>query len=43
MFSKPTINVLLIGLDYAGKTTLLEGIKTQFGTGAAIVVAMIHL
>jgi ADP-ribosylation factor related protein 1 len=27
-FSKPNINVLIIGLDHAGKTTILERIKT---------------
>jgi len=36
IFSKPKVNILLIGLDYAGKTTLLERIKTQFGNIAAI-------
>lgn len=31
LFSRPNIHILLIGIDYAGKTTLLEKIKTIFG------------
>lgn len=31
MFSKTELHVLIIGLDYAGKTTLLEQLKTMFG------------
>lgn len=31
LFTKPKINVLIIGLDHAGKTTILERIKTKFG------------
>jgi ADP-ribosylation factor related protein 1 len=30
-FSKPNVNVLMVGLDHAGKTTTLEAIKTKFG------------
>jgi ADP-ribosylation factor related protein 1 len=30
-FSKPHVNVLMVGLDHAGKTTALEAIKTKFG------------
>lgn len=29
-FSKPNLHVLLIGLDHAGKTTILEALKTKF-------------
>lgn len=29
-FSKPNIHVLIIGLDYSGKTTVLEKIKSRF-------------
>ena len=31
LFARPNIHVLIIGLDYAGKTTLLEKIKSVFG------------
>lgn len=31
LFTKPRLNFLLIGLDYAGKTTLLEKLKTLYG------------
>ena len=31
LFTKPRLNILLIGLDYAGKTTLLERLKTKYG------------
>lgn len=31
LFSKPNIHILLIGLDHAGKTTILETIKSKFG------------
>ena len=30
-FSRPSIHILLIGLDHAGKTTILEAMKTKFG------------
>lgn len=30
MFSKPDVHVLIIGLDHAGKSTLLEYIKTNY-------------
>eukprot|EP01035_Chromulina_nebulosa_P024542 gene24542-31962_t len=30
-FTKPNVHVLIIGLDYAGKTTTLEKIKGKFG------------
>ena len=30
-FSKPNLHVLIIGLDHAGKTTILEAVKTKFG------------
>jgi len=32
LFSKPNVHVLIIGLDHAGKTTILERIKTRLGT-----------
>eukprot|EP01035_Chromulina_nebulosa_P017822 gene17822-23433_t len=31
LFTKPTIHILIIGLDHAGKSTILEKIKTLFG------------
>lgn len=31
LFSKPNLHVLIIGIDYAGKTTILEKIKSEFG------------
>ena len=31
LFSKSNVNVLIIGLDHAGKTTVLETIKSKFG------------
>lgn len=42
MFTKPKLNVLLIGLDHAGKTTLLEGIKSQLGNIPGIPPEKIH-
>jgi len=36
LFAKPKLHVLVIGLDYAGKTTLLEKIKGSFGNLPAI-------
>jgi len=30
-FTKPRLNILIVGLDYAGKTTLLEKIKGKYG------------
>jgi ADP-ribosylation factor related protein 1 len=31
MWTKPKLNVLIVGLDYSGKTTLLEKVKSKFG------------
>ncbi len=31
LFTKPRLNILIVGLDYAGKTTLLEKIKGKYG------------
>lgn len=31
IFAKPNLHVLIIGLDHAGKTTILEKIKGKFG------------
>lgn len=31
LFTKPKLSILVIGLDYSGKTTLLEKIKNKFG------------
>ncbi|KAF0752974.1 hypothetical protein AaE_005852 [Aphanomyces astaci] len=36
LFSKAEVHLLIIGLDYAGKTTLLEQLKTMFGKKAGI-------
>jgi ADP-ribosylation factor related protein 1 len=35
-FSKPHLHVLLIGLDHAGKTTILERMKSRYGNGPGI-------
>lgn len=35
-FSKPNLHVLLIGLDHAGKTTVLERIKSKYGNSPGI-------
>ena len=40
-FDKPEVNVLIIGLDYAGKTTLLEQMKGHFGKTPGIPVEKI--
>jgi ADP-ribosylation factor related protein 1 len=31
IFSKPDVHILIVGLDYAGKSTLLEHIKSKYG------------
>ncbi|KAF0698961.1 Aste57867_10452 [Aphanomyces stellatus] len=36
LFSKAEVHLLIIGLDYAGKTTLLEQLKGMFGKKAGI-------
>ncbi|CAK4200616.1 unnamed protein product [Aphanomyces euteiches] len=36
LFTKAEVHLLIIGLDYAGKTTLLEQLKTMFGKKAGI-------
>ena len=41
-FSKPNLHVLIIGLDHAGKTTLLEQIKTRFGNTPGVPPEKIH-
>lgn len=35
-FTKPQVNILLVGLDYAGKTTILEQVKHKFAHLPAI-------
>jgi ABC-type phosphate/phosphonate transport system ATPase subunit len=41
LFAKPNLHVLIIGLDHAGKTTLLEKIKFVFGNQEGIPPAKI--
>ena len=41
-FEKPTLNLLIIGLDYAGKSTILEAIKTEFTKKQGISPDKIH-
>ena len=36
LFARPNLHVLVIGLDYAGKTTMLEKIKKLFGNQEGI-------
>jgi ADP-ribosylation factor related protein 1 len=36
LFTTPQLQLLIIGLDYAGKTTLLEKLKGKFGHMPAI-------
>jgi len=31
LFTKPNLHVLIIGIDHAGKTTILEKIKSMYG------------
>ena len=32
LFTRPNLHVLIIGLDHAGKTTILERIKSRYGS-----------
>jgi ADP-ribosylation factor related protein 1 len=36
LFTRPSLHVLLIGLDHAGKTTFLEKIKSKFGNSPGL-------
>ena len=36
MFDKPSLHILVIGLDHAGKTTILEKIKSKFSNSPGL-------
>jgi ADP-ribosylation factor related protein 1 len=36
LFERPNLHVLIIGLDHAGKTTILEKIKSKFSNGPSL-------
>ena len=40
LFKTPSLHILIIGLDYAGKSSILERIKAQYGPKTAHVIPM---
>ena len=41
LFDKPNLHILVIGLDHAGKSSLLERVKTKYSTTPGLAMEKI--